>query len=358
MRHVPPVLAQLTAQAQSLTAEGDLTAARDVLAPALNPAEADPHRATPDLALAAALQARILIALGDPHAARLWAGFAHAAEDRLHGPSDERTIAAAATHAAVLHQIGNYGHAAQLYHELVAQLTTSDGPLSQRVLAAEADLATSEHAAGHCTEARTRLQDAWTRHREVYGDSSPAGMKMLARLGAMERECGRTTEAGIHLALAQELCARYLPADHPMAQQVARLAGTPPTGRHRCGEVRRSTGPAVNEAAVAAPVAAQDSPAPEALQPEAAQPEAAQPDVTRSEAARPDLGQPDPAQPELGRPDPAQPELGRPDPAQPGPAAVQAGSPIPSQPIPGHDAGPLQANPAPADPRQGGPITI
>ncbi|GAA2540840.1 hypothetical protein GCM10010435_05350 [Winogradskya consettensis] len=246
---MPPPLAELTAQAQSLTAEGDLTGARDVLAPALDPAAADPRQATPDLALAAALQARILIALGDPHAARLWAGFAHAAEDRLHGPGDERTIAAAATHAAVLHRIGNHGRAAQLYHNLVAELITREGPLSPRVLAAEADLATAEHAAGHCTAARARLEDVWTRHREVYGDASAAGIKMLARLGAMERECNRTAQASVHLALAQELCARYLPADHSLAQQIARLAGTPATGRHICGRVQQSNGPAAGNPA-------------------------------------------------------------------------------------------------------------
>ncbi|AGL19872.1 hypothetical protein L083_6362 [Actinoplanes sp. N902-109] len=239
------MLAHLTAQAQSLTAEGDLTAARDVLAPALDPAAtADPHQASPDLALAAALQAKILIALGDPYAARRWAGFAHAAEERLHGPTDERTIAAAATHAAVLHRVGNHGRAAQLYHDLVAHLTSVDGPLSPRVLAAEADLATAEHATGHCTAARTRLEDAWTRHREVYGDASAAGIKMLARLGAMERECHRDAQASVHLALAQELSARYLPADHSLARQIARLAATPASGRHTCGRVQRSTGPA------------------------------------------------------------------------------------------------------------------
>ncbi|BCJ55364.1 hypothetical protein Asp14428_68390 [Actinoplanes sp. NBRC 14428] len=243
MRHVPPQLAALTAQAQTLTAEGDLAGARAVLDGVLDPAETDPQRASPDLALAAALHARILIALGDAHAARIWAGFAHAAEERLHGPHDERTIAAAATHAAVLHRVGNFGRAAQLYHDLVAELTALDGPLSTRVLAAEADLATAEHAAGHCTAARARLADAWTRHREVHGDDSAAGIKMLARLGAMERECARDGEAGEHLALAQELCARYLPADHSLAQQIARLATGPVSGRHQCGRVQRSAGP-------------------------------------------------------------------------------------------------------------------
>lgn len=243
MRHVAPPLAELTAQAQTLSSAGDLAGARDVLADVLDPAHADPQRASPDLALAAALQARILIALGDPHAARTWAGFAHAAEQRLHGPHDERTIAAAATHAAVLHRVGSHGRAAQLYHDLVGELSAVDGPRSARVLAAEADLATAEHAAGHCTAARDRLADAWARHREAHGEDSPAGIKMLARLAAMERECGHDAVALRHFSQAQELCARYLPPDHPLGRQVARLAGAEPSGRHACGRVQRSTGP-------------------------------------------------------------------------------------------------------------------
>jgi hypothetical protein len=240
---VPPPLAELTARAQTLTSAGDLAGARDVLAPALDPSDTDPHRATPDLAVAAGLHARILIALGDPYAARMWAGFAHAAEEKLHGPHDDRTLAAAATHAAVLARVGNHGRAAQIYHDLVLELTAREGRESQQVLAAEADLATTEHAAGHCTAARSRLGEAWARHRRVYGDPSPAGMKMLARLGAMERECGRHTDSGEHLGLAQELCARYLPDDHPLVTQIARLAAAPASGRHVCGRVRRSTGP-------------------------------------------------------------------------------------------------------------------
>jgi hypothetical protein len=244
MRHVPPPLAELTAHAQILTSAGDLMAARAVLVDALDPTDADPQRASPDLADAATLLARILIALGDPHTARIWAAFAHAAEDRLYGPHDERTVAAAALHAAVLHRVGNFGRAAQLYHDLVGELTALDGRDSARVLAAEADLATAEHAAGHCTAARGRLTDAWTRFRQVYGDAGPSGIKMLARLGAMERECGRTAESREHLALVQELCARYLPGDHPLAVQAANLAQAPAGGRHICGRVERSSGPA------------------------------------------------------------------------------------------------------------------
>ncbi|GIF17862.1 hypothetical protein BJ973_009174 [Actinoplanes tereljensis] len=238
--------ADLTQRAQTLSSAGDLVGAQRVLATALDPADAtDPRHADADLAMAAALHARLLIALGDPHSARLWAAYAHEAEERLHGPHDERTLGAAATHAAVLQRVGHYGKAAQVYQALVTELAAREGPDAPRVLAAEADLATAEHAAGHCQSARARLSDAWTRHRAQHGDAAPAGIKMLARLGAMERECARDAESREHLALAQELCARYLPADHPLVRQVSALASASATGRHVCGRVAQSTGPQV-----------------------------------------------------------------------------------------------------------------
>ncbi|MBM2622073.1 fibronectin type III domain-containing protein [Actinoplanes sp. LDG1-06] len=245
MGHVaPPPLAELTARAQTLSSAGDLAGARRVLANVLDPADAaDPRRANADLALAAALHARILIALGDVHGARLWAAYAHAAEERLHGPHHDRTIGAAATHAAVLQRAGHFGRAAQVYRQLVGDLTELEGADSPRVLAAEADLATAEHAAGHCSAARSRLTAAWRRHHQRYGDAAPAGIKMLARLGAMERECGRDAEARDHLAKAQELCARYLPSDHPLVRQVAALVQAKASGKHVCGRVEQSDGP-------------------------------------------------------------------------------------------------------------------
>ncbi|GGK84249.1 fibronectin type III domain-containing protein [Mangrovihabitans endophyticus] len=285
MRHVAPPIAELTARAQTLSSAGDLQAAREILTGALDPRRVDPQHASPDLATAAALLARILVGLGDSHAARSWAGFAHAAEDRLHGPQDERTLAAAALHAAVLHRVGNHGRAAQLYHDLVGSLATKDGPNSPRVLAAEADLATAEHAAGHCTAARARLADAWQRYRSVHGDAAPAGIKMLARLGAMERECGRFAESTEHLSLVQELCARYLPADHPLARQAASLAAAPPSGRHTCGRVMQSSGPDTDPGPAAGPVPAPAGPR---------HPERAVPDQAASPQAGPDFSDPPP----------------------------------------------------------------
>ncbi|MGR6318182.1 tetratricopeptide repeat protein [Micromonospora soli] len=229
-------LGELTIQAHHLVSEGDLAGAQRLLADALTDADPRPANASPELADAAGLQARVLVALGEPHSARGWAAFAYAAATRLHGRSDERSITAAATLAAVLHRVGSDARAARLYSAVIIELTARDGPESQRVLAAHADLATVEYARGQCDRARDRLQDAWELHREVYGDGHPSGIKMLAKLGAMERNCGRWAESHEHLTLAEELCALHLADDDPLAGQVATLVRAAADPDHVCAE--------------------------------------------------------------------------------------------------------------------------
>ncbi|MEH1012940.1 tetratricopeptide repeat protein [Micromonospora sp. CPCC 206060] len=231
----------LTVQAHHLVATGDLAAAQKLLADALADADPRPAYATPELTEAAGLQARVLLALGDAHGARGWAAFAYSATTRLHGPADPRTVAAAATLAAVLHRVGSHARAARLYRDVIIELTASDGPESLRVLAAHADLATVEYARGECTVARNRLADAWELHREVYGDGHPAGIKMLARLGAMQRDCGLFTAAHEHLDLALELCRQHLAADDPLAGQVAALSRAAANPDHVCSDIAPST---------------------------------------------------------------------------------------------------------------------
>ncbi|OZV80863.1 hypothetical protein CA850_11880 [Micromonospora echinospora] len=228
---------ELTGRAHQLVAAGDLSGAQELLADALADADPRPANASPELAEAAGLQARVLVTLGEPHSARGWAAFAYAAMTRLYGTSDQRTVAAAATLAAVLHRVGSYARAARLYQEVIIELTALDGPESLRVLAAHADLATVEYARGECTVARERLQDAWELHREVYGDGHVSGIKMLARLGAMQRDCGQFADAHDNLALARELCRQHLDPDDPLAAQVAALARAAANPDHACDEV-------------------------------------------------------------------------------------------------------------------------
>ncbi|MDZ5447049.1 tetratricopeptide repeat protein [Micromonospora sp. 4G57] len=235
---------ELTVQAHHLVSAGDLAGAQRLLADALTDADPRPANASPELADAAGLQARVLVALGEPHSARGWAAFAYAAATRLYGRADERTITAAATLAAVLHRVGSDARAARLYSDVIIELTARDGPESMRVLAAHADLATVEYARGQCEVARDRLQDAWELHREVYGDGHPSGIKMLAKLGAMERDCGRYTASHEHLTLAEELCRAYLPADDPLAAQVAALSGAAADPDHVCADPEPPARPA------------------------------------------------------------------------------------------------------------------
>ncbi|MGN9776458.1 tetratricopeptide repeat protein [Micromonospora sp. H33] len=233
---MPSGFGDLTDHAHHLVSTGDLAGAQRLLADALADADPRPANATPELAEAASLQARVLVALGDPHAARGWAAYAYAATTRLYGRSDERTVAAAATLAAVLHRVRSWSRAARLYQEVIIELTALDGPESLRVLAAHADLATVEYARGQCQVARDRLADAWELHREVYGDGHPSGIKMLARLGAMHRDCGLFTEAHDNLALAEELCRQHLAPDDPLTAQVAALARAAASPDHTCAD--------------------------------------------------------------------------------------------------------------------------
>ncbi|MFU8849748.1 tetratricopeptide repeat protein [Micromonospora sp. SL1-18] len=253
---------ELTVQAHHLVAEGDLAGAQRLLADALTDADPRPANATPELAEAAGLQARVLVALGEPHTARGWAAFAYAAATRLYGRSDERTVTAAATLAAVLHRVGSDARAARLYSDVIIELTARDGPEAQRVLAAHADLATVEYARGHCDVARDRLQDTWELHREVYGDGHPSGIKMLAKLGAMERDCGRHAESHEHLTLAEELCELHLPADDPLAAQVTGLVRAGADPDHVCAAPAPPTREAPVVPAARVPPAAECPPEP------------------------------------------------------------------------------------------------
>ncbi|MFG3419306.1 tetratricopeptide repeat protein [Micromonospora sp. NPDC048063] len=293
---MPSGFGELTDQAHHLVSTGDLAGAQRLLADALTDADPRPANATPELAEAASLQARVLVALGEPHSARGWAAFAYAATNRLHGRSDQRTVAAAATLAAVLHRVGSWSRAARLYQEVIIELTALDGPESLRVLAAHADLATVEYARGQCQVARDRLQDAWELHREVYGDGHPSGIKMLARLGAMQRDCGQFAEAHDNLALARELCRQHLPADDPLAAQVATLARAAASPDHVCADT--------------APVGRDDPIVPAARTPP---PGDAQTAYHPSQPGYRPAG-PDPYEPDPYDPDPYEPGAGQPHP--------------------------------------------
>ncbi|MEO3743942.1 tetratricopeptide repeat protein [Plantactinospora sp. B5E13] len=288
--------AELTQQAHALVAAGDLTGARDLLGTALRDVDPGADDAPPEVADAAGLQARVLVTLGDAAAARTWATFAYSAAARRYGPTDQRTVATAATLAAVLHRVGSHAPAADLYRDVIIELTATDGPESLRVLAAHADLATVEYAQGECAVARSRLQDAWELHREVYGDGHPAGIRMLARLGTMERDCGLHTSAHERLALARELCRQHLPADHPLAAQIGALAAAGADPGHACTDpaTAAATGSPIPQARTGTPPAD-----PARTRPAYAEPHRVEPSTDRRPG---EWGDPAPRYPEPGYP--------------------------------------------------------
>lgn len=222
-------LDELTAQTHALVDAGDLGGARELLDRALSDADPNPAHATPELAEAADLYARVLVAFGAPHDARPWAFYAYSAATRLYGSDHQRTLAAGSALAAILYRVGTQGsrqRSARLFQSLIDELSAVEGPESQRVLYANADLAVLEHLRGDSHAALDRMEEAWTQHNEVYGENHPGGIRMLARLGAMERDSGLPELAVEHLALARALGRAHLGPDHPLvAHLTAFMAG-------------------------------------------------------------------------------------------------------------------------------------
>lgn len=229
-----PVGEHVVARAREHVAAGTLSAAHDLLSAALGTVPADPAQATPVVAEAVVLQTGVLLGLGEPYAARGWAAYGFAASRALYGERDRRTLHALGLLAAVLARVGVHARAVQRYLDLIAAYTDLDGPDSDRVLAARGDLATVEHAQGHCVTARLRLATVIDEHRRRHGSAHPVGIRMQLRLAAMWRDCGGFNDAHELLTEAREHAAGLDPADpvHTMITAAGRAVADP---RHRCG---------------------------------------------------------------------------------------------------------------------------
>ncbi len=210
---------------------GELAQAQDLLSQLLATLPTDPRKARPAEAEAAALQTGVLLSLGDAHAARGWAAYGHATFRRLYGEHDRRTLHTLGLLAAVLTRVGAHGRAAQRYQHLIEIFTQLDGPRSERALAARADLATVEHARGQCAPARLHLATVIEEHQAAFGVAHPVGVRMLARLAAMWRDCGDLAEAQGLLAQARANAAGLGREVHEL---LATAAATPADPYHVC----------------------------------------------------------------------------------------------------------------------------
>lgn len=234
---------------------GELTAAQELLTELLAMLPEDPRKARPAEAEAVALQTGVLLSLGEAASARGWAAYGHAAFRRLYGDFDRRTLHALGLLAAVLTRVGAHGRAAQRYQHLIEIFTELDGQASERTLAARADLATVEHARGQCHAGRERLTEVIGEHQAAFGTAHPVGVRMLARLAAMWRDCGDTGQAQALLEQARANAAGLSPQVHEL---LAVAATTPANEHHPCGEPVAE--PALEIVAAQAEVAVTETP--------------------------------------------------------------------------------------------------
>jgi hypothetical protein len=182
---------------------GELDAAQELLSQMLATLPSDARKARPAEAEAVVLQTGVLLSLGEPHAARGWAAYGHATFRRLYGDRDRRTLHSLGLLAAVLTRVGAHVRAAQRYEHLIEIFTELEGPHSEKTLAARADLATVDHARGHCVQARQDLADAIADHQAVFGVVHPVGVRMTARLANMYRDCREPARAAALLDQAR-----------------------------------------------------------------------------------------------------------------------------------------------------------
>jgi hypothetical protein len=87
------------------------------------------------------------------------AAYAHRAARQLHEPHHPRRLAAAHAYGTALHHNDQPAHAAAVRHELLGAYLTAG--LAEEAVRAATDLATSQHAAGHCTDAITTIDATW-----------------------------------------------------------------------------------------------------------------------------------------------------------------------------------------------------
>ncbi|WP_155370465.1 hypothetical protein [Catellatospora vulcania] len=230
------------ARARELVSRLDFPAAQQLLRDQLALAHQDPRHADAAEADTAALYAGVLLHLGEPHAARSWAAYAHAAAQALHGDLDRRTLHALGVLAVCMHRTGALDRAADLYRDLIRDLSVADGPDADRTLSARADAAVVEHARGSCADGRRQLAEVLTAHVSRHGPGHPVNLRMTIRLAGMWRDCGDFDQAHDLLARAREQ-AGALPADDDVHRLLQAAVRARAQTDHRCG-----TAPSEDEA--------------------------------------------------------------------------------------------------------------
>ncbi|MEU8007816.1 hypothetical protein AB0B66_42230 [Catellatospora sp. NPDC049111] len=266
------------ARARELVSRLDFPAAQQLLRDQLALAHQDPRHADAAEADTAALYAGVLLHLGEPHAARSWAAYAHAAAQALHGDLDRRALHALGVLAVCLHRTGALDRAADLYQNLIRDLSTADGPDADRTLSARADAAVVEHARGSCADGRRQLAEVLAAHVSRHGPGHPVNLRMTIRLAGMWRDCGDFDQAHDLLAGVRAQAA-VLPADDDVHRLLQAALHARAQTEHRCGtapsedEAGRAGDPGPGVLPVLIPQAEDLIPGPHQPAPRAAEPD-------------------------------------------------------------------------------------
>jgi hypothetical protein len=179
--------AQRVATARNL-AVSDPLRARQFLHASLtgvDPATASAHPLHADAAI---LLAELQLRLGHLADAITWATYAHHSTAHLYGPTRQRSLHALHILAAAHRRAGHHQRGYRLYRQLAEHLAATAGPHASRTLAAQATTALVLHDLGHCQAARTLLADTITTHRREH-PGHPATARMTQHLTRIWRDC-------------------------------------------------------------------------------------------------------------------------------------------------------------------------
>ncbi|MBX6748668.1 MAG: ParA family protein [Micromonosporaceae bacterium] len=178
---------------------------------------------------------------GDPRRAVACATSAYRALCALHGPFDEAAMSAQRALAVAQQAAGDLLGAVRTAEAVWALSERTRGTTAVLTLLAAADLAAAQHRVGRCDEALRLMESTVDTYVTRYGHDA-TGIRMLARLGAMIRDCGDFDRG--HELLGQ--ARRLAQGDDGLMAAITALARADVDPDHHCTADARSwppTGP-------------------------------------------------------------------------------------------------------------------
>jgi MinD-like ATPase involved in chromosome partitioning or flagellar assembly len=213
--------------------------------------DADPAQATDEDWQVVAVYAIATAYTGEPTRAVdiATAAYRHLLESR--GPYGESTMAA--QRALAVAQLAAHDVHAALRNAAQAHAlyVGTHGEHAAVTLDAAADLATCLHRSARCTEGVRLMQSTVDQYVSGHGHD-PTSIGMLARLGAMMRDCGQFDRAHHLLGQARHLARTLLPPGDGLLTAITRLSRAGADASHACTADRQPAGALSTEVWLAA----------------------------------------------------------------------------------------------------------